>query len=384
MDRKGGTMSTVSLRAVGDNLLHEQVFKAAKMENGSYCFDREFEHIASLIKGADISVINQETIYVKDRTNISSFPFFGSPMEAGDAIRRAGFDLVTHASNHALDKGFKAIRETVDYWNKADGDLVFTGIHDNTEDADKIRILERNGLRIAFLNYTGPMNYHIVPPNHPHCVDVMNVFSKGRIKSQIKRAKQEADIVAVFPHWGCEYLYEPIPKQIKWAHFFADAGADIIIGTHPHVLQYKDTIRSEDGRDVPCFYSLGNFIACQVIQGTMLGGMADVVMSVQNGRVIVEKADIIPLVIHTDRNYSFFTSYPLKDYNDELASVNRIFAVMKERNGWNVNMEYLNKLFEDIMNRRAMEYSIYKSPRQVRAQNIRGVIRILSGKKTKK
>ena len=377
-------MSRVVLRAVGDNLLHEQVFKAAKKEDGSYCFDREFEHVAPLIKEADISVINQETIYVKERKNISSFPFFGSPMEAGDAIRKAGFDLVTHASNHALDKGYAAIKETVEYWENEGKGTEFTGIHSDAEDAERIRVLERNGLKIAFLNYTEPMNYHIVPLNHPHCVDVMNGSSKGRIKKQIKLARQKADVVAVFPHWGCEYLYEPIPKQIKWAHFFADAGADIIIGTHPHVLQYKDTIRSEDGREVPCLYSLGNFLACQVIQGTMLGGMADVVISGERGRIKIEKADIIPLVIHTDQNYSFFTSYPLKDYNDELASVNRIFAVMKERNGWNVNMEYLNKLFEDIMNRRAMEYSIYKSPRQIRAQNIKGVIRILSGKKTKK
>ena len=377
-------MSTITLRAVGDNLLHEQVFKAAKNEDGSYCFDMEFEHVLPLIKEADISVINQETIYVKDRANISSFPFFGSPMEAGDSIIKAGFDLVTHASNHALDKGYAAIKETVEYWDGTGSDIVYTGIHSNTEDAEKIRVLERNGVKIAFLNYTGPMNYHIVPLNHPHCVDVMNASSKGRIKKQIKLARQKADVVAVFPHWGCEYLYEPIPKQIKWAHFFADAGADIIIGTHPHVLQYKDTIISRDGREVPCLYSLGNFIACQVIQGTMLGGMADVMISVQNGKVKVEKADIIPLVIHTDRNYSFFTSYPLKDYNDELASENRIFAVMKERNGWNVNMEYLNRLFEDIMNRRAMEYSIYKSPLQIRAQNIKGVIRILSGRKTSK
>ena len=122
-------MSRVILRAVGDNLLHKQVYTAARREDGSYCFDGEFEHVKPLIDEADISVINQETIYVQNREKISSFPFFGSPVEAGDAIRKAGFSVVTHASNHALDKGYAAIKDTVGYWEKGDDACVFTGIH---------------------------------------------------------------------------------------------------------------------------------------------------------------------------------------------------------------------------------------------------------------
>lgn len=376
-------MSTLTLRAVGDNLLHKQIYKAAEKEDGSYCFDSLYENVKPLIDGSDIAVINQETIYVRDRERISSFPFFGSPTQVGDAIRKAGFDVVLHASNHALDKGYRAIKDTVEYWQNAGDECIFTGIHTTREDAEKIRILERGGIRIAFLNYTDPLNYHPLPLAHPYCVDVMKGYSKGRIKRQIRLARQSADFVVVLPHWGCEYLYEPIPAQISWAQFFADAGADIIIGTHPHVLQYSDTIKAKDGREVPCIYSLGNFIACQTIQGTMLGGMADIVISAQGGRIRVEKADIIPLVIHTNSDYSYFTTYPLENYSDELASQNKIFAIMKERRGWNVNMEYLTALFEKIMKRRAMQDSIYKSPADIRAQNIRGVINALTGKSSK-
>ncbi|MCR5775550.1 MAG: CapA family protein [Lachnospiraceae bacterium] len=376
-------MSKIILRAVGDNLLHKQVYKAARKEDGSYCFDGAFEHVGPLIKEADISVINQETVYVNDRKKISSFPSFGSPVEAGDAIRKAGFDLVTHASNHALDKGYQAIKETVAYWENADKECEWTGIHTSREDAERIRILERKGIRVAFLNYTAPLNYHPIPPTHPYCVDVMKGYSKKRIERQIGMARQKADIVAVFPHWGCEYLYEPIPAQVKWAHFFADAGADLIIGTHPHVLQYKDDIISGDGRKVPCLYSLGNFISCQVIQGTMLGGMADIVISDEGGKATVEKADIIPLVTHTNSDYSFFTTYPLSEYNDELAAESKIFAMMKKNHGWDIDMKYLNKLYEDIMNRHAMENSIYKSPKDISAYNRRAVLRILMGKSNK-
>ena len=255
-------MSRIILRAVGDNLMHKPVYTSGLREDGSCCYDREFEHVQPLIDEADISVINQETIFVKDREKISYFPFFGSPVEAGDAIRKAGFTVVTHASNHALDKGYAAIKHTVGYWEKADS-CIYTGVHTEKKDADRIRVIEKNGIRVAVLNYTGPLNYHIVPPLHPHCVDVMKPYSKGRIARQIRQAKSMADVVAVFPHWGCEYLYEPVPAQKEWARFFADAGADIIIGTHPHVLQYREIIVSQDGREVPCFYSLGNFRANQ-------------------------------------------------------------------------------------------------------------------------
>ncbi|MBO4374932.1 MAG: CapA family protein [Lachnospiraceae bacterium] len=376
-------MSRIVLRAVGDNLLHKQVYRSAKKEDGSYCFDGLFEHVLPLIREADISVINQETIYVNNRDRISAFPFFGSPTEAGDAIKKAGFSAVTHASNHALDKGFSAIKDTVDFWEKSDDSIVFAGVHTDKKDADRIRVIDRNGIRVAILNYTGPLNYHIIPPLHPYCVDVMKPWSKGRITRQIRQAGEMADVVAVFPHWGCEYLYEPIPAQKEWARFFADAGADIIIGTHPHVLQYRETIVSADGREVPCLYSLGNFVSCQINQGTMLGGMADVSVVKENGKITVEKADIIPLVTHTDENYSFFTTYPLSEYNDELASKNKIFAMMKKNNGWDVNMEYLTKLFEDIMEKRAMETSIYKSPKDIRKHNRRAVINAITGRNSK-
>ncbi len=376
-------MSSIILRAVGDNLIHKQLYLAAAQKDGSYCFDGVFEHVKPLITEADIAVINQETVYVKDRNKISSFPSFGSPVEVGDAIRNAGFSVVTHASNHSLDKGYEGIEDSVGYWEGHKDECIYTGIHTSREDYDRIRVIERKGIRVAFLNYTAPLNFHVIPRSHPYCVDVMKNYSKKRISLQIKAARRKADVVAVFPHWGCEYLYEPVPMQKKWAQFFADEGADIIIGTHPHVLQYKETIVSKDGKKVPCLYSLGNFISCQVHQGTMLGGMADISITKEGDEVKIDKAEIIPLVTHTDSEYSYFTSYPLSEYNDELAGENKIFAVMKKTHGWNVNTEYMNRLFTDIMERRAMKDSIYKSPWDVRKQNVRGVINVLLGKNIK-
>lgn len=376
-------MSTLRLRAVGDNLLHKQVIEAARQEDGSYRFDEMFDPVRPLIEEADVAVINQETIYVKDRRKISSFPFFGSPTEAGDAIARAGFDIVTHATNHALDKGYQGIRDTVGYWENSGSGVRFTGIHTGRRDQDTIRYIKRRGIRLAILNYTESLNYHIIPPLSPWCIDVMKHRTREKIARQIAHAREKADAVVIFPHWGCEYLYEPVDSQVEWAQFFADAGADLIIGTHPHVLQNIETVAAKDGRKVPCLYSLGNFLACQIIQGTMLGGMADVVITIDDGKLSIEKAEIIPLVIHADPDYAHFASYPLADYSDELAAENKIFAVMKERHGWEINVAYLRKLYEDIMAKNAMKDSIYHSPKDVRAQNVRAVLRAVTGRSSK-
>ena len=378
-------MNTIRLRAVGDNLIHIQLYEAARLTEGGYDFHGMYEHILGLINEAEIAVINQETILVEDENKVSSFPAFGSPMAVGDAIIDAGFNVVTHASNHALDKGYKAICDTVSYWERRqeDKDIVYTGIHTSKEDQEKIRVVVRDGIRVAILNYTSTLNYHPVMPSHSYCVDVMKGYTKGRIKKQIEEARKIADIVAVFPHWGCEYLYEPVDLQKEWAFIFANAGADIIIGTHPHVVQNMTVITTEDNRKVPCIFSLGNYISCQVNQGTMLGGMADVEITKGNNRAKITKAKIIPLVTHTDDHYGHFTTYPLSSYTDELAGENKIFKIMERNLGIRIDTEYLNKLFNDIMTKQAMKDSVFKRPSDVTWANIVGVYNALRGVNTK-
>ena len=377
-------MQQVRLKAVGDNLIHKELYRAAQYEDGKYNFDRMFENVRGEIAKADVAVINQETILVKDASDVSSFPAFGSPAAVGDAVVRAGFNVVTHASNHALDKGYKAIKESVGFWRESHPEIMWTGIHDSKEDRDELRVIEKNGIRMALLNYTESLNFHRIPHEAPYCVDVMKPGRRARIKEDIEKAKSMADLVIVFPHWGCEYLYEPVKSQRKWAKFFADCGADLIIGTHPHVLQTVETVKNSEGEKVPCIFSLGNFISCQVKQGTMLGGMADVLIEKENGKTSVKSVKVLPLVTHTDEEYSYFTTYFLKDYNDDLAAENKIFSIVKRNYGIDVDCDYLNKLFKDIRERRAQEYSEFKKPSDVTWSNIKGVFYALTGKNVKK
>lgn len=375
---------TVRMIAFGDNLIHKELYKAAETDEGKYCFDDMYTHITDEIKRADIAVINQETMLVPEHSMVSSFPHFGTPKEVGDAVAKAGFSVVTHASNHALDKGNLALQSTVKFWRTKYPDITVTGIHDSQEDRKKIRVVERKGIRIAILNYTEKLNFQRIPSDASYCLDVMKKNHKKIIREQIKEAKEKSDFVLVMPHWGCEYLYEPVKSQKKWAHFFAECGADLIIGTHPHVIQPKEVLHTSDGRDVPCIYSLGNYISCQVKQGTMLGGMADILLERQADQVAVKKAEIVPLVTHTDKDYSYFTTYFLKDYNDGLASENKIFDIVRKQYGVNVNCRYLTDLFDKIMTGKAMEESEFKKPLDVTMSNLRGILNAMTGKNTKK
>ncbi len=371
-------MSEYIIRMVGDDLIHKQLNDAA-FDGENYNFDQMFEGVKDLVQEADIAIINQETVLVSDRKKISSFPFFGSPAELADSIVRAGFRAVLHASNHSLDKGYKGIEDTLSIWKKYHKTAVL-GLHTSAEDARKLKILRAGDINVALINLTGPMNYHPMPFGKPYAVDRMRKKDKKLIRFQIARAKKKADLVIVLPHWGVEYLYEPICSQKEWAEFFAECGADMIIGTHPHVLQYKEDITTSDGRVVPCMYSLGNFISCQVTPGTFLGGMADI--RVKDGKII--KADIIPLVTHTDSEYSYFTTYPLDKYTDEMAAENKIFTVIQKQNGGErMNTESIRKLFCDIMERKAMAYAKYKKPSDVTRSNIKGVFDALLGRNTK-
>ena len=146
----------LTLKMVGDNLIHNTIYFAAKNENG-YNFDMLFENVKDEIEEADISIINQETIFVKDPKRYSSYPTFGSPTEVGDSIVKAGFDVVAHATNHTLDKGVSGVNDTLSFWKEKYPDIEVLGIHENEEESD-ITYIEKNNIKLSFVNYTYGLN----------------------------------------------------------------------------------------------------------------------------------------------------------------------------------------------------------------------------------
>ena len=272
------------------------------------------------MQAADIACIDQETIFINDPKEFTNYPSFGGPVQIGEALIDAGFDVILHATNHCYDKFGAGIRDTLNFWHQHP-EITVLGIHDSQEDADRIRVVERNGIRIAMLNYTYGTNAGGVEADW--MIDYLN--DEEKIADDILRAKEISDFVVVFPHWGSENTFEPDDFQQKWARFFADHGVGAVIGGHTHTLQPVEIVRGAEGNEMPVFWSLGNFISDMATNWNMLGGMALLTVSRDKYGVFVSDYSLVPTMTydsHSGGVWQFF-GMRLSEYNDVLAASHR-------------------------------------------------------------
>ncbi|MBO5853400.1 MAG: CapA family protein, partial [Bacteroidales bacterium] len=265
---------------------------------------------------ADIAVINQETILGGSFVPYDGYPNFNSPNELGDAMVKAGFDVILQASNHTLDVGVKGITNCIDYWKKQKG-ITYLGINESEKEKANVKIIKKNGIKIALLNYTYGLNGHILPEDKSYLV---NLIDTTLIIKHLQKAEELADFTIVFPHWGEEYVYKPNKSQKELAKLMTEHGADLIIGTHPHVLQPIEWIETDNGNKALCYYSLGNYTSGQKATPRILGGMAKLTISKKDGSICIEKAEIVPTITHYEwvNGTSLHQTYKLSDYTEEL------------------------------------------------------------------
>ena len=335
---------TVKLAAVGDALIHENILNSGKQKDGSYNYDAIFEHMKDYLSGFDVKIINQETIFVYDSKKFGGYPSFGTPKEVGDAMRAAGFNVITCATNHAYDRKEIGIQNTLDYWRKYKDSVLVTGIYGSQEDYDTLAIREYNGIKIAFLNYTTLLNSGA--KKEPYYI---RMYKEAAALKEIQAAKKKADFVIVLPHWGVEYEHEPSEKQEKMAKKLAEAGADAIIGCHPHVVQPVKVIKTSDGRRVPCYYSLGNFVSNMFWFKCQLEGLAELEIVKWNGETTLRSAEYTPIVNHMSKYDTKFTVYLLSDYTDAGDLYKDHYMNHRYWMG-NVTPERLKKLFNSLGN----------------------------------
>lgn len=262
-----------SMIMVGDNLIHSSIYKEANRNAGGngYDFKPMLELIKPIVSNYDIKYYNQETILGGAEIGLSDYPTFNSPFEAGDDMQDAGFNLVSLATNHTIDRGKKAVINSRDYWNKQENVLA-VGSYASEEERNEVKIAEVNNIKYTMLNYTYGTNGIPVPSGADYLVNVWPTdlsindpkrdtkyqAYKEQVKQDIERVKDKVDVLIVAMHWGVEYTHTPTAYEIDSAEFLADQGVNIIIGTHPHVVQPVTWIG-----DTIVFYSLGNFISAQ-------------------------------------------------------------------------------------------------------------------------
>jgi poly-gamma-glutamate synthesis protein (capsule biosynthesis protein) len=320
--------SGVTLLAVGDNLIHIEVVKSGKQEDGTLNYDHLYSNLKEEVSSADIAVVNQETILGGEDFAYSGYPNFNSPTEIGDALVEAGFDVILQATNHTMDMGLKGIENTFAYW-KSKPDIRVLGINESEEASDEITVIERNGIKLAMLNYTYSLNGYSLPKDKPYLVNLLN---NKKMAQDIAKAEEIADFTIVFPHWGSEYVYAATSKQKDLTEFFYEHGVDLVIGAHPHVIEPVEWIDTDPDHRMLVYYSLGNFMSYQKEAPRMLGAMAKVTINKDENGAYISNAAITPIVTHYENGPADFHYgiYKLSEYTPALAKVHGVSDITKD------------------------------------------------------
>lgn len=331
----------LSLIAVGDNLIHSPIYKKAKQADGSYDFSSMYANIKDTIQSYDLAVINQETIYVNDEANVSSYPCFGTPSSMGDTLVDVGFDVILNATNHTWDKRSTGYENTINFWKKYP-EITTLGIHEDENDFNTVDIVEKNGFKLAMFNYTYGLNGFTLPSDKQYAVDLLD--NKEKFIADLQRVEHDVDFSICFLHIGNEYVYEPTTYQVDYVNDIIDAGADIVICSHPHVVEPYDLVTTENGNSAIVYYSCGNFISGQNEVPRVLGGMAELNLTktVTDGVVTsceVSDYDFEPIITHY--NSTEHTIYKLEDYTEDLAKTHSLASK-------GLSVEKLWNLWEEI------------------------------------
>ena len=303
------TETSLSLIMVGDCLIHGAIYDDAKTTNGSYDFSKMLELVKPIIQSYDLAFYNQESILGGVELGLSSYPRFNAPKEVGDAFLDLGFNLVSLANNHTLDKGKEGIYSSLDYWRNKEN-IMTAGSYSSEENRITPNIMEKNGITYALLAYTTTTNGLNTFKDEPYLI---TVYDEELVKADIERLRDKVDLLMVSMHWGEEYTHNPTEEQKIIAEYLASLNVDIIIGHHPHVVQPIDFIGN-----TMVIHSLGNFIASQYGINKLTGLMAGVTVkktTIDDQTTITLEEPTAQLVYIDSKITNYRHDYKLYPYN---------------------------------------------------------------------
>ena len=332
--------TSVSFVAVGDNVPNDVLAayadeQAGSVGDGNYDYRPLFAHIKDYVSDADLSYINQEVHIGGEEIGPRGWPSFNTTDTMADAVVDAGFDFVASASNHSYDWGlYGAIEHSREVWNAQP--VAFTGTATSWDEANEIPVIERNGITFALLDYTyglGGFDRSEVPEY------AVNFIDEDRIRQDVPRAQELADVVLVAMHWGTENQIEPDEDELYYAQLLADLGVDVVLGSHPHVTQPMTWLTGESGNRTLVCYSLGNFIIQHAaptpnndLEGMLSCDFVRHDAEGEDGSIEIENIKWIPLVYHgVEDEYSVWA---LKDYPADMAARNPAYDGINDPIAW--------------------------------------------------
>ncbi len=269
------SMKNVTISAIGDIMAHDDQLKAQfDKDTNTYSFDNNFRYVKPYIANSDLAIGNLETTLAGPKAKYSSFPKFNSPDELADAIKNSGVDIVSTINNHTYDRGSDGVYRTIDVLNSKD--IEHVGTQKNDED-ENFLIKDIDGVKLGITAYSYGQVYGSTTALNGLNIDYndlnnLNIFNSSYVDIAFNEIKdtldvmnnKETDLQAVILHWGDEYTRQPNKFQKELAKKLCDYGVDIIIGSHPHMVQPIEMIKSdENDNETLVIYSLGNFLSNQ-------------------------------------------------------------------------------------------------------------------------
>lgn len=310
------SVRTARVVANGDILIHDALYYTAKKEDGSYDFNPFFEYVKPWIEGADLAIGDFEGT-VSDRSPLGGYPLFNAPVQIADTMKEVGYDVVDLAHNHILDTGLYGLKYTDKVFKDRGLDTV--GVHaDKKRSEDKILIKEVNGIKIAILAYAYGYNGMDANLTAEDRTNHLSDLDEEKMKEEIQRAENEADVTVVMPQMGVEYKLEPTEEQKALYHKMIEWGADVVFGGHPHVIEPAETVE-KDGDKKFIIYSMGNFVSNQRMERMEnkwpeRGLLMDVTFEKANDKTTVKTVKAHPTLVYSKLNGRNINGIPLYDY----------------------------------------------------------------------
>lgn len=338
--------ASITITAVGDLMFHQSnLNNAYNPKTKTYDFSGFLEYVTPYLKESDLTIGNFETVTAGPSSGYTSYPRFNTPDAVLSALSNAGFDVLSTANNHCLDRGISGLTRTI----KKIKENKMTNVGSSIDGMNKYTTKEVNGIKVSILSYSYAFNGNEAKLSSKQKNTYLSTINETQIKNDINTVKsQGTDAVVVIIHWGTEYQREPNASQTALAKKILSYGADIILGSHPHVIQ-KSEIVKVDNKNKFVIYSMGNFISGyrrvdKEKRPNKIYTEDGVIVQLKiekdpNGGVILKNVDYIPTWVEKNyvNNRPVFKIIPIPDTN------------FNEKYITNKNKDFVNQSYKNTM-----------------------------------
>jgi len=297
---------TIQIAMIGDILMHEGLASYAE-------YTSSFSPVEAYMQQYDYLIANQESPPVANKFPMSGYPRFSSPDYIIRDLKTAGVDMLNIANNHIVDKGEEGVKTFFE--NLAVYDMPYVGAYQSKEDANTDRIIELKGIKVGIVSYTYGTNGLYLPQGSPY---VINYIDEEKIRTDVQALKNKVDVVVAHMHWGPEFTTQEHETQRTLANLLNEAGAHIVFGTHPHVLQPYTKLTNEYGEDTHVFYSLGNYFSTTMTDISYIGGIASVEITKEGEIITVDRPTLLATANLLDSD-GIYRVHPLADTENRAA-----------------------------------------------------------------